>query len=104
MASVMAWVSSRFCWSVRPAYHWMVMFGMGPPAWIGCGELSHARGGGATTLDPPGGPPLALWGPRTPPKGGPHANPRDDRLREPEGRARGKDRRQDHPPHRGGRQ
>src|SRR6266481_3876754 len=24
----MAWVSSRFCWSVRPAYHWIVMFGM----------------------------------------------------------------------------
>src|SRR2546429_5665977 len=24
----MAWVSSRFCWSVRPANHWIVMFGM----------------------------------------------------------------------------
>jgi hypothetical protein len=29
---VMAWVSSRFCWSVRPAYHWTMMFGMAPPA------------------------------------------------------------------------
>src|SRR2546428_1860516 len=28
MASVMAAVISRFCWSVRPAYHWIVMFGM----------------------------------------------------------------------------
>src|SRR2546429_999196 len=24
----MAWVRPRFCWSVRPAYHWIVMFGM----------------------------------------------------------------------------
>src|SRR5437867_8534661 len=28
MASVIAAVISRFCWSVRPAYHWIVMFGM----------------------------------------------------------------------------
>src|SRR5262249_51194427 len=32
MASVMAATISRFCWSVRPAYHWTVMLGMeGPP-------------------------------------------------------------------------
>src|SRR5262245_22522203 len=30
MASVMAETSSRFCWSVRPAYHWIVMLGMDP--------------------------------------------------------------------------
>src|SRR5512146_1169685 len=29
IASVMAATRSRFCWSVRPAYHWIVMFGMG---------------------------------------------------------------------------
>src|SRR5262245_8812632 len=28
IASVIAAVISRFCWSVRPAYHWIVMFGM----------------------------------------------------------------------------
>src|SRR5262245_42436440 len=28
IASVMARVSSRFCCSVRPAYHWIVMFGI----------------------------------------------------------------------------
>src|SRR5438093_499325 len=28
IASVIAAVMSRFCWSVRPAYHWIVMFGM----------------------------------------------------------------------------
>src|SRR5262249_40370178 len=28
MASVMAATISRFCWSVRPAYHWTVMLGM----------------------------------------------------------------------------
>src|SRR5262245_14979551 len=31
MASVMAAVISRFCWGVRPAYHWTVMLGMGSP-------------------------------------------------------------------------
>jgi hypothetical protein len=35
MASVMAAVISRFCWSVRPAYHWTVILGMGASSVVG---------------------------------------------------------------------
>src|SRR3989442_15394544 len=34
MASVIAAVISRFCWSVRPANHWIVMFGMPASLWL----------------------------------------------------------------------
>ena len=34
MASVIAAVISRFCWSVRPANHWTVMFGMPASLWL----------------------------------------------------------------------
>jgi hypothetical protein len=35
MASVIAAVISRFCWSVRPAYHWTVMLGMEASSGVG---------------------------------------------------------------------
>src|SRR5258708_12764232 len=35
MASVMAATISRFCWSVRPAYHWTLMLGMAVSSSLG---------------------------------------------------------------------
>src|SRR5437867_12206888 len=46
IASVIAAVISRFCWSVRPAYHWIVMFGMARllrVGRVGCGGIIAAR-------------------------------------------------------------
>src|SRR5258705_1997485 len=80
MASVIAAVISRFCWSVRPANHWIVMFGMpaslwlidrgrdyrsAPPAGQG-GAAPQARDDFPARARPPG-PRGRLWGtnPRT---------------------------------------
>src|SRR6266700_6432488 len=44
IASVIACTISRFCWSVRPAYHWIVTFGMRPSStssWRG--PILHSR-------------------------------------------------------------
>src|SRR2546427_8521752 len=68
MASVIAAVISRFCWSVRPAYHWIVMFGMArllSVGRVGCGGVFAARpppGQGAAPPPPRLGTPRRLPG------------------------------------------
>src|SRR3989475_8859897 len=59
MASVIAAVISRFCWSVRPAYHWIVMFGMArllSVGRVGCGGgIAARRPSGQGAAPPPPG-------------------------------------------------